>query len=204
MRKLLNAMRPLTQSFSKAAVLVVGIVLVGLGLVWGLEQTKVVEHKSIKELGPPAKIKEVKRPAPARYVKQELPKLPDFKIKLPLSGTPQLPKLPLNTAPDHLLRMVSRPDVVLQPQVVSRLVISPTQQRKLESIYQQGLASLEAAGDDPEQLAQREIELARQSLAVLTESQQRSLLNMLADMRAAEARNSAPDTSASETRTGSR
>lgn len=205
MRRLLNAMRPLTQSFSKAALIVVGIVLVGLGLVWGLEQTKVVEHKSIKEMAPPAKVKTVPRPAPAKYVKQELPKLPDFKLKLPLPGEAKLPKLPMNAAPDHLLRMLSKPDVLFQPDIVSRLVLSQSQLRELEAIYQKSLSGVEgAAGTEAEQLAQREVELARKSLAVLTESQQRSLLNILADMRTAETRKSGTASGASETRTGDR
>lgn len=208
-RKLLGVMRPLTQSFSRAALVVLGIALVGLGLVWGLEQTKVVERKSVKELAPPAKVKEVPRPAPAKYVKQELPELPDFKLKLPRLGKAELPKLPIDTAPDHLLRKLSKPDILFHPDMVSRLVLSQSQLQELEAIYQRSLSEVEGAGgSEAEQRVQREIELARKSLAVLTESQQRSLLNVLADLHAAEARKAEATTGttppASETRTGER
>lgn len=208
-RKLMDAMRPLTQSFSHAALLVLGIALIGLGLVWGLEQTKIVEHTSIKELAPPAKIKEVNRPAPPKYVKQELPTLPDFDLKLPLPGRVDLPKLPIDTVSDEVLRMLSKPEVLFDSEIVTRLVLSQSQLRELEAIYQKSLSVSEGAGaSEAEQVARREIELARKSLAVLTESQQRSLLNILTDLRAAEDRKSAATAGAappvSETRTGER
>jgi hypothetical protein len=208
-RKLLGVMRPLTQSFSRAAALVLGIALVGLGLVWGLEQTKIVEHKPLKELAPPAKIKEVPRPAPAKYVKQELPKLPDFKLKLPQLGKAELPKLSIDAASDEVLRMLSKPEVLFDPDIVTRLVLSQPQLQELEAIYQKSWSGVEGVGgSEAEQSARREIELASKSLAVLTESQQRSLLNILADLRAAETRKpgaTAGSTSpVSETRTGER
>lgn len=203
-RKLLNTMRPATQSFSRAAATVVGIALVALGLAWGLEQTQIVERRSKKELAPPAKIKEVSRPAAAKYVKQKLPRLPKLKLEIPLPGKVELPKLPIEQASEGVLRRLSRPEVLFEPRIVDRLVLSPAQLRELEAVYQRGMQAAEGDAIDAEQIAQRELEIARQSLQVLTESQQRSLLNLLADLHAAEGRKAAAESGStvSETRTG--
>lgn len=171
-RRLLSMLRPFGKSFTKAAVIVGGMLAIAAGMIWGLEGKVKREVPVVKVLTEPKAVEEPKY----RIVRVPRQELPEFL----LPAKADVPRLPPLVFPSELLHLLSGPEVLFEPQIVSRLALSPQQLAELEKIYKAAEAvGTEATDTDA---ADRKLALARRGLGVLTELQQRSLVSILRDI----------------------